>query len=518
MTISKVAVGALLIVRGSGFRPPHRPFATHTVMKAATQLLFGPEALTQFKDTAKATVFVGKKDALKALALSEGVNEVLIDTMLESGSLSTTYLIDKKLSFCTLPETVTRCNHPLSLHKLSAMVQSAVDSKTETTIVKMAGIQEADLGPIAAAVSRAFPLYSQKTIKSDRGNSTVVVTCYNDQHQPIPIVAENAVSAGVRLAARLVDTTPEELTTESLSNECKAVANEFPETVKFSEIVGQDLNKKGYGGLYGVGKAAECPPRLVILEYTPAGGAKQPGTTVLVGKGIVYDTGGLSLKTKTGMPGMKSDMGGAAGMLGAFRAAVELKVDRKVVFLGCLAENAIGPQAFRNDDILKLFSGKTVEINNSDAEGRLVLGDGVAHATKEIADCQLVIDMATLTGAQLVCTGKLHAGILANSAELETKAVQAGLRSGDLVFPMLYDPDRLMDEFDSKVADMKNSVKDRSNAQASCAGHFVESHLDPEYNGGWLHVDMAGPSTKNERGTGYGVALILALLEAPGFA
>jgi probable aminopeptidase NPEPL1 len=182
-----------------------------------------------------------------------------------------------------------------------------------------------------------------------------------------------------------------------------------------------------------------------------------------------------------------------------------------------LAENAIGPTAFRNDDILTMYSGKTVEVNNPDAEGRLVLADGVAHATKHIEGLDLVVDMATLTGAQLVATGKTHAGILANRKELEDKAVKAGLASGDYVFPMLYCPELLMDEFKSEVADMKNSVKDRGNAQSSCAGHFIESHLHEDYQGEWLHVDIAGPAWKDGRGTGYGVGLVLSLLGASGW-
>ena len=142
----------------------------------------------------------------------------------------------------------------------------------------------------------------------------------------------------------------------------------------------------------------------------------------------------------------------------------------------------------------------------------------LAHTSPPIhSDLDCVIDMATLTGAQLIATGKKHAGILSNSLDLERQAVDAGLRSGDLVFPLLYAPELLKAEFKSDFADMKNSVKDRSNAQTSCAGHFIEDHLEPDYKGGWLHVDMAGPANKGERGTGYGVGLILSLLGAKGF-
>jgi probable aminopeptidase NPEPL1 len=117
----------------------------------------------------------------------------------------------------------------------------------------------------------------------------------------------------------------------------------------------------------------------------------------------------------------------------------------------------------------------------------------------------------------LVDNSKKHAGILANTVEVENRAVDAGMYSGDLCYPLLYAPELLMDEFKSEVSDMKNSVKDRSNAQTSCAGHFIEAHLDDKYEKGWLHVDMAGPGTNGQRGTGYGVGLVLSLLEAPGF-
>jgi len=324
--------------------------------------------------------------------------------------------------------------------------------------------------------------------------------------------AAAAVADGVRLATRLVDSPPELLTTDEFASECEKVASMLP-GVSLSQIVGDDLRDQGYGGLYSVGKAATKPPRLVSMSYSPPGATE---TVALVGKGIVYDTGGLSLKGKDGMPGMKHDMAGAAGMLGGFAAAVKLQTPTNLHLILCLAENAIGPTAFRNDDILSMYSGKTVEVNNCDAEGRLVLADGVAHATKYFSP-DLVVDMATLTGAQLITTGKKHAGVLANTEEVERRAVAAGLYSGDLCHPLVYAPELFKAEFKSEVADMKNSVKDRMNAQSSCAGHFIEDHLAEDYKGGWLHIDMAGPGTRDQRATGFGVGLVLALLDAPGF-
>lgn len=179
-------------------------------------------------------------------------------------------------------------------------------------------------------------------------------------------------------------------------------------------------------------------------------------------------------------------MGGSAGVLGGFQAAVRLRLPRKLTLILAIVENAISQHAVRNDDVLTLKSGKTVEINNTDAEGRLILADCVAHASNQLGPVDVILDMATLTGAQLVCTGKKHAAVLARTRALEERIVAAGRRSGDLCFPMLYFPELLDVEFASRVADMKNSVKDRGNAQSSCAGHFIESHIDERYTGDWV--------------------------------
>lgn len=411
------------------------------------------------------------------------------------------------VSFGTLPSKVTRHNHPMSVHSLTKLVRSA---KGDSRVVILT--DDSSIGPLASSVAKAFPLFSMKS-DPKKERKIDVTFCKSDGSfvdDSQQLKAAQTVATGVQLAARLMDSHPELLTTTQFASEVEALAATNPK-IKFKQLVGDEL--KPYGGLYGVGKAAVCPPRMVMLEYD--GGGDE--TVALVGKGIVYDTGGLSLKPKTGMCGMKHDMGGAAGLVAGFLSAAELGVEKKVHCILCLAENAIGPTAFRNDDILSMYSGKTVEVNNCDAEGRLVLGDGVAHATKHIENLDLVVDMATLTGAQLVATGKKHAGILANKEDVEKRAMECGMHSGDLCFPLLYAPELLMDEFKSEVADMKNSVKDRSNAQTSCAGHFIEQHLDESYEGGWLHVDMAGPGSDGERGTGYGVGLVLSLLEAPGF-
>lgn len=273
-------------------------------------------------------------------------------------------------------------------------------------------------------------------------------------------------------------------------------------------IRGEELKARGMGGIYGVGRAADCPPALVTLSYHAPGAAD---SVAWVGKGIVYDTGGLSIKTS--MVGMKGDCGGAAAVLAAFALAVKSKPTVNLHAVLCLAENSVGPLATRPDDIHTLYSGRTVEINNTDAEGRLVLSDGVVYASRNLK-ADTIVDIATLTGAQGTATGKYHAAILSNSARLEALAVGAGLRSGDLTHPLPFAPELHFTEFTSCVADMKNSVADRNNAQPSCAGLFILSHLGFDFPGNWLHIDMAAPAHCGERATGYGVSLLCVLFGA----
>lgn len=508
-----LAYCTILLRSSVSFQPIHQN-QQRSIMSAAVSFCQNEEATSS---TATKTLLLGKRSVLQGINVSKttGLNvpdttmKSMMDSVSSKGGTASTFVETSQFYCGILPESVSRHNHPLSTTMITDIIGKVKPQRINFCAEQLNGSL---VDALTAAAAKGFPLYSRKTSDtkpttpleiSFHDESGKVFTDYNAQHQ-------TALWDGVQLAARLMDMTPEELTTTAFAKEARDLFDN-DESVTVTEIVGSELDAKGYGGIYGVGKAATEAPRFVILEYK----ATNPTNTVaLVGKGIVYDTGGLALKPKVGMCGMKHDMGGAAGLLGAFYNLVQRKVEKNVTLHLCLAENAIGPTAFRNDDILTLYSGKTVEINNSDAEGRLVLGDGVAHATKHMKDLDLVIDMATLTGAQLVATGKTHAGILATSPEMEDAAVAAGLNSGDLVYPLLYCPELLMKEFDSKVADMKNSVKDRGNAQTSCAGHFIESHLDELYEGEWLHIDMAGPGSKDERGTGYGVALVTALVEA----
>ena len=458
-----------------------------------------------------------------------------------------------------LPTGTSRHNCPAAPFAVDTVLAGVHPPKHGTTLGILAVLASAeDAMPIAVAVARHFPTYTAKSVRSPTGRCgtergkialkgavALALVCASPTapcETPDTDTVNRAVhtARAVRLAARVVDTPPAVMDPDALVGEAADVAMELMRSgadVAFDALRYDKLVANGFGGLVAVGDAAARDgrePALVHVKYRPTGAA--PGSVrkvALVGKGVTFDTGGLQIKGKGGMPGMKTDLGGAAATLAAFKALVQCAPSHVELHLVlCIAENAVGPSAFRPDDVITPLSGRTVEINNTDAEGRIVLADGVAYASGTLG-CDDVIDVATLTGAQMVATGRHFAGILSDDEEMERACVVAGRACGDLAHALPYAPEFFSKEFGSKVADMKNSVKDRSNAQSSCAGQFIANHLDAKWNKAdpnpgadpevpegaertrrrWLHVDMAGPSTdKAGRGTGYGVSLLVQLL------
>lgn len=411
----------------------------------------------------------------------------------------------RKLVAGVLPNTVSRYNSPARAEAIRRTARAAVGPDTTAVII----VLEDKAHQLAAvnAVARALPLFSARS-KQPSGKRTVKILTVDTAGKAIAVdkVARTTVEMS-RDSACLVDTPPTELGPATFAKRVRAMLRGVT-GVRVRELSGDALVKNNLGGIEAVGRAGQEPPRLLIATYKPKKASKRH--LALVGKGITFDTGGLHLKPRTAMNGMKIDMGGAAAVLGAFRVLVSTGFPHQLSLLLCLAENAIGPTAFKPDDILNMHSGKTVEINNTDAEGRLVLADGVSYATRTLG-VDTVINAATLTGAQLVATGMLHAAVVSNSAELEQTLIEAGRDSGDLVHPLPFAPELYHKEFESKVADMRNSVKNRSNAQTSCAAQFVYNHLEG-CDVTWGHVDLAGPAWLDERGTGYGVALLAETL------
>jgi probable aminopeptidase NPEPL1 len=436
--------------------------------------------------------------ARAAKETSPGRRGKSVTTLTPSGSPS-------RLVLSVLPDAVSRHNAP-SRADFAASAAAGADLGGGRSAVVACVEDAAHALPLAAAVARSLPLYHRAKRPNGAKPGVVSFLAVDPKGRPVPLSpADRQVVERLRWAASLVDAPTEEMDTAAFEREVRRAARGI-RGLRVESIVGDALLRKGLGGIHAVGRAAEVAPRLLLLTWSPRRARRKVG---LVGKGVVYDTGGLALKPRDGMFGMKADMGGAAAVCGATLALAAAGHPDAIVAAAPLAENAIGPRAYRNGDIVTLHGGKTIEINNTDAEGRLLLGDAVSFLARE-RGVDAVIDAATLTGAQSVATGIRHAAVVSNREGLEALAVRAGRESGDLTHPLPFAPEFFQDEFHSKVADMKNSVANRANAQSSCAAQFVYAQVD-DLDVPWLHVDLAGPAFRDERATGYGVPLLAAV-------
>ena len=309
-------------------------------------------------------------------------------------------------------------------------------------------------------------------------------------------------------ARDLANMPPNELNPEALAEAARALADEHEHLAV--EVFGpEEMDELGMGALTAVGRGSRNEPRLVVLRYEPP--QATPGVLLgLVGKSITFDSGGLSLKPATKMEDMKGDMAGGAGTLHGIGALAALAVPVRALAVLAAAENLPDGNAFRPGDILRAANGKTIEIVNTDAEGRLVLADALWYARREGATH--VIDLATLTGAMELALGDLYAGGFANDDGWRDLVIEAGRRSGDLVWPFPLHPRYV----DSTFADLKNS-SDLRQGSPVLAAKFLEEFAG---DGPWAHVDMAGPGFLERSrgdyyrvpgGTGYGVRLIAEL-------
>jgi leucyl aminopeptidase len=287
----------------------------------------------------------------------------------------------------------------------------------------------------------------------------------------------------ITLVRDLVNTPPSDLGPEELAQVAAKVAGEVGLGVQILDE--KALAEGGYGGLVGVGQGSARPPRLVRLSHTHPEADK---TVVFVGKGITFDTGGLSLKPAEAMDWMKSDMGGAGAVLGAVRAIALLGTKVNVVAYLTIAENMPSGTAQRPSDVLTIYGGKTVEVLNTDAEGRLVMADALVRSGEDSPD--LLVDVATLTGAQLVALGTRTFGVMANDDDVREKVVAAAGRAGEASWPMPLPPE-LRKGLDSSVADIANISSDRWGGML-VAGVFLSEFVPDGVR--WAHLDIAGPA------------------------
>ena len=316
------------------------------------------------------------------------------------------------------------------------------------------------------------------------------------------------IAAAVNFARDLVNEPGGSLTPERFANEAKRVARRPGLSIKVLGLA--DIKKAKLGGLLGVNRGSDLPPRLVEMSYRC--GKRGAPTIALVGKGITFDAGGLSIKSTAGMSTMKCDMGGGAAVIGAMSALPDIKPEVNVKAWVPMTDNMLGGDATRMGDVLRIRNGKTVEILNTDAEGRLILADGLSLASEAKPDA--VIDLATLTGAAMVSLGRDYSALMSNNDNFAAQVEAAAESAGELTWRMPL-PKRYRKLLDSPIADMKNVGG--SYAGSITAALFLQEFVVEGLP--WAHLDIAGPAfadsvqeTGPKGGTGYGVRTLLSLI------
>ena len=313
------------------------------------------------------------------------------------------------------------------------------------------------------------------------------------------------VVAAVNGARDLANTPANHLTPTILAEHAKALAGAIP-GLTCTVLGASKLEKLGAGALLGVAQGSAQPPKMIVLRYRPAAPARPGEVLGLVGKAVTFDTGGISIKPSSGMEEMKLDMGGGAAVLEGAALVAALGLPVELVAVIPATENMPSGTAVKPGDVITALNGRTIEVINTDAEGRLILADALAYAVREGAT--RMIDMATLTGAIVVALGEVYAGLFGSDEEWTALVREAGEESGDLAWPMPMH-ERYAPLIKSKVADLANASNKRQ-AGAVYAAQFLR-----EFTGGlpWCHVDIAGTGMVGGQGTGFGVRLILAVAE-----
>lgn len=372
-----------------------------------------------------------------------------------------------------------------AVRQLPTVSSIALALPTDSAELVDAALEGAALG--AYSFTRHKGTGTTGPTRGDQAVSVVAPASVADDATVRPAIVADAAT----LVRDLVNTAAGDLGPSDVADVASSFAADLPLTVEVLDETA--LEDQGFGGIAGVGVGSVRPPRLVVVRYAPEGAEQH---LALVGKGITFDSGGLSLKPAGSMLGMKTDMTGAATVLAATVAAARLGLNVRVTAWLCLAENMPSGSATRPGDVLTLKNGKTVEVTNTDAEGRLVLGDGMAAASLEEPDA--IVDVATLTGAQVVALGDRTTGLM-GSDDLVARVRAVAEAQAEPIWPMPL-PEELDARLASEVADMVNATVGNPAGGMLLAGKFLERFVGEGIP--WAHLDIAGPS--ENKGGGYG--------------
>jgi leucyl aminopeptidase len=365
----------------------------------------------------------------------------------------------------------------------------------------------AGTGRVATALSRvdltaalegtALGAYSYIAYKSDPGSAPIADVDLltpaegTAKEHKATVKAATAIAEAVRTTRDLVNTPPNDLYPSSFAERAAELAGDAGLDVEVLDE--KALRKQGFGGILGVGGGSSRPPRLVRLRYK---GPKARAKVALIGKGITFDTGGISIKPAANMDEMTSDMAGAAAVIATAVLAAKLRYPLEVVATVPMAENMPSGTAYRPGDVLRMYGGKTVEVLNTDAEGRLILADAIARACEDEPD--YLVETSTLTGAQVVALGRRTPGVM-GSTEFRDRVAEIAEAAGEGGWPMPL-PEELRTDLDSKIADIANVAGHRWGGML-VAGVFLREFVADGVP--WAHLDIAGPAYNSSGPWGY---------------
>ena len=440
----------------------------------------------------KTRIFTGDKNKIIALfGTAQGEASVLVSLGEE-----------KKVTFSSL------------MNKAGSAFQESKKTEKKQIHVELPCIEGMEEASVLRAILDGILLSNYEfTRKSETSRSVKAesITFYKVKGNHARLIQEcQIISEAVQFSRSLVNENAEIINTIALAHEARKLADQFK--IKPVILDEKQLKKAGCNLLCAVGQGAANPPRLVALPYLKGG--KNQKTIALVGKGITFDSGGLNLKPSGYLEDMRHDMAGAAAVLGAIKAIASLKLKINVIGVIACAENAIGSKSVKPGDIIKAYNGKTVEILNTDAEGRLILADALSY-TEDHFKPDYIVDIATLTGAVLIALGNQYAGLMTQDKDLQEILLKASEETDERLWPMPL-TEHYMDEMKSDIADLKNIGEGR-NAGTIRGAVFLKSFIKKSR---WAHLDIAGVAWNHKKigcqpkyASGFGVRLFVNLCQ-----
>jgi leucyl aminopeptidase len=459
--------------------------ATDALVLGVTQTDHGPKLLTGF------TEFDGIGSALAAIGVTGAVDEVRRVAPVAGVAAKSVAVVG--LGRAPLSSDALRYAAGSAARQLRGLDSLAFALPVSNDDELLATLEGAAIG------AYEFTDYRVKSADAAKRVARDITVASTSQGAASLTDRARIVAEAVHTVRDLVSTPASDLYPETFADAVQRAAAEAP--VEVAVLDHDELVAGGFGGILGVGQGSTRGPRLVKLSYNPAGATRH---IALVGKGITFDTGGLSLKQPAGMVGMKYDMTGAATVMAALVAAARLGIGVRLTAWLCVAENMPSGSAIRPGDVLRIHGGRTVEVLNTDAEGRLVMADGLVAASEEFPDA--IIDVATLTGAARVALGTRYTAVMGDRT-LVSHVVDAGEKAGELLWPMPL-PGELRALLNSDVADIANAKIGNTAGGMLLAGVFLQEFIGTQKEDAsaripWAHLDIAGAADNGGAGYGY---------------